>query len=263
MSKSRHRACSMEESRCSTPILKHGAGRQSHEQPAGPHHPQLLSNQGGWAGKSLEKLHSFGTSLADCMHKSTRDWHGEKGRCSLPNPPEPGTPTHRTACTSCVGLDPIGVRRTGCTKHQPTQPLTRPQLEVHDGVRSQQRQHARQTTQKYTQVPPRRTLHEHPAHAHTHTHTHAHARAHTHTRRQQVAPTDTQHFYTPSMQTLTFEWTTRTIHHSRPAAAAADHGGSHTPWPYKHTTLNRPHGAIVCPHRAIDIKGGRVGFRPQ
>ena len=45
--------------------------------------------------------------------------------------------------------------------------------------------------------------------------------------------TDTSHdtnTYTPSMQTLLFlQWTEHTIHHPRPAAAAADHGGeSHT-----------------------------------
>ena len=70
------------------------------------------------------------------------------------------------------------------------------------------------------------------------------------------------HASTPS-QTLThqarrptfFQWTAHIIHHPKPAAAAADHGGSHTPG-VTHT-LTRPHGATVGPHRATQY--GRAG----
>ena len=64
--------------------------------------------------------------------------------------------------------------------------------------------------------------------------------------------------YTPSMQTLLFlQWTEHTIHHPRPAAAAADHGGeSHTLQP-----SSRQHGApTMCPHRAIISRAGGWAF---
>ena len=69
------------------------------------------------------------------------------------------------------------------------------------------------------------------------------------------------HASTPS-QTLThqarrptfFQWTAHIIHHPKPAAAAADHGGSHTPG-VTHT-LTRPHGATVGPHRATQYGAG-------
>ena len=63
-------------------------GRQSHEQPTGPHHPPA-AQQPGWVGgktssnaaqqKQPSTTHTYpGTSLADCTHKATRGWQGER-----------------------------------------------------------------------------------------------------------------------------------------------------------------------------------------